>query len=159
MRISQMLCAALVAAVLIPETRSAVVANPLFSDHAVLQAGRELPVWGTARDGEHVTVAIAGQKAATTAKDGRWLVRLPALPAGGPYTMTISGEGSAVTLSDLLVGEVWVCSGQSNMERPLGLREGMKPIVNWEQEVAAANHPQIRQFYVPQKTALSPATS
>ena len=117
-----------------------------------------MPVWGTASNGERVTVEIAGQKAATTAKDGRWLVRLNALPAGGPYTMTISGENT-VTISDVLVGEVWVCSGQSNMERQLGLREGQKPIVNWEQEVAAADYPQIRQFYVPQKIALSPLAS
>jgi len=137
----------------------AVVPNTLFSDHAVLQQGCDLPVWGTAKDGERVTVELAAQKAATVAKDGRWLVRLKALPAGGPYTMTIAGEGSVIKISDLLVGEVWVCSGQSNMERQLGLREGQKPIVNWEQEVAAANYPQIRQFYVPQKSALSPAAS
>jgi sialate O-acetylesterase len=158
MRFSLALCAAFTAAVLIPEARPAVVANPLFSDHAVLQAGRDVPVWGTSNNGEQITVEIAGQKAATTAKDGRWLVRLKALPAGGPYTMTIAGENT-VTISDVLVGEVWVCSGQSNMERQLGLREGQKPIVNWEQEVAAANYPQIRQFYVPQKTALLPAAS
>jgi sialate O-acetylesterase len=72
--------------------------------------------------------------------------------------MTISAENT-VTISDVLVGEVWVCSGQSNMERQLGLREGQKPIVNWEQEVAAANHPQIRQFYVPQKSALTPVAT
>ncbi len=159
MRLFAPLCLALAAAFLIPETRSAVVANPLFSDHAVLQQGRDLPVWGTAREGEHVTVSVAGRKATTTAKDGRWLVRLPALPEGGPYTMTITGEDGAVTISDVLVGEVWVCSGQSNMERQLGPREGQKPIVNWEQEVASADHPQLRQFYVPQKTALSPTTS
>jgi sialate O-acetylesterase len=158
MKISPSLCA-LAAAVLIPEAWSAVVPNPLFSDHAVLQESSELPVWGTAADGEHVIVAIAGQKAATAAKDGRWMVRLHAVPTGGPYTMTISGDRNTVTVSDLLVGEVWVCSGQSNMERQLGLREGQKPIINWEQEAAAANYPQIRQFFVPQKTALSPVTS
>ena len=159
MRLSLSLCTALAAAVLTPVAQPAVVPNTLFSDHAVLQQGCDLPVWGTAKDGERVTVELAAQKAATVAKDGRWLVRLKALPAGGPYTMTIAGEGSVIKISDLLVGEVWVCSGQSNMERQLGLREGQKPIVNWEQEVAAANYPQIRQFYVPQKSALSPAAS
>jgi sialate O-acetylesterase len=132
--------------------------NPLFSDHAVLQQDREIPVWGTAKNGERVTVEVAGRKSATVAKGGQWLVRLKAVPAGGPYTMTITGE-NRVTISDVLVGEVWVCSGQSNMERHLGLQEGQKPIVNWEQEVAAANHPQIRQFYVPQKPALTPVAS
>jgi sialate O-acetylesterase len=159
MRFPLSLWAALAAAVLTPVAQPAVVPNALFSDHAVFQQGRDLPVWGTARDGERVIVEVAGQKAATRAKDGRWLVRLMALPAGGPYTMTIAGEGNAIKISDLLVGEVWVCSGQSNMERQLGLRDGQKPIVNWEQEVAAANYPQIRQFYVPQKSALFSAAS
>jgi len=159
MRFPLPLCAILTATVLVSNARSAVAPNPLFSDHAVLQQGRDLPVWGTGDDGEQVTVAIAGQKATTVTMDGRWLVRLPPLASGGPYVMTISGSGKAITISDVLVGEVWVCSGQSNMERQLGLREGQKPIVNWEQEVAAAHHPQIRQFYVPQKTALSPVTS
>lgn len=158
MRLSLSLRAALAAAVLIPVAQSAVVPNALFSDHAVLQQGREVPVWGTARDGERITVQIAGQKAATVTKAGRWLVRLKAIPAGGPYTMTVSGDNT-VTIADLLVGEVWVCSGQSNMERQLGLREGQKPIVNWEQEAAAANYPQIRQFLVPQKPALTPAAA
>lgn len=156
MRSPLSLCAALAAAFLIPVAHSAVIPNPLFSDHAVLQQGRELPVWGTAAEGERVMVEFAGRSAATTAKDGRWLIHLEALPAGGPYTMTISGDHNAVTISDLLVGEVWICSGQSNMERQLGPREGQKPIVNWEQEVAAANYPQIRHFLVPQKPARAP---
>jgi len=135
-----------------------VAPNPLFSDNAVLQQGRETPVWGTAAEGETVTVAIAGKEASGIAKGGKWLVRLPALPAGGPYTMTISGAGSVLKIPNLLVGEVWICSGQSNMERQLGLRQGQQPIDRWQEEVAAANYPEIRQFYVPQKTALSPAT-
>ena len=166
MRLSRFLCAAFLLRVCAlcvpaaePPARIDIVPNPLFSEHAVLQQSREIPVWGTAKDGERVTVEIAGQKAATVAKDGRWLVRLPAVPAGGPYAMTVSGDAGAVTISDVLVGEVWVCSGQSNMERQLGLREGQKPIVDWEQEVAAANHPQVRQFYVPQEPSLTPTTS
>ena len=91
MRFPLSLWAALAAAVLTPVAQPAVVPNALFSDHAVLQQGRDLPVWGTARDGERVIVDVAGQKASTTAKDGRWLVRLMGLPAGGPYTMTIAG--------------------------------------------------------------------
>lgn len=142
----------------IPAAHANVTPNILFSDNAVLQQGREVPVWGTARDGERVTVEVAGQKVTTTAKDERWLVRLPALPAGGPYTMTVSGDNT-IKISNILVGEVWICSGQSNMERQLGLREGQKPIANWEQEVATANYPQIRHFGVAQKTALVPAAS
>ena len=147
------------ASVLVPTAKADVAANPLFSDHAVLQAGREVPVWGTAKEGEQVMVELAGRNAVATAKEGKWMARLPALPAGGPYTMMIVGEGRAITITDILVGEVWVCSGQSNMERQLGPREGQKPIVNWEKEVAAASYPQIRQFYVPQNTAFSPAAS
>ncbi len=129
--------------------------NPLFCDHVVLQQGREVPVWGTADEGEAVTVEIAGRKAETVARDGRWLVRLPALPVGGPYTLTIRGTNT-VTLQDVLVGEVWICGGQSNMERQLGLRPGQKPIIGWEREAATANLPQLRQFHVPQVTAGEP---
>ena len=103
MRTSLSFCAALAAAVLVPLAQSAVLPNALFSDHAVLQQGRDVPVWGAARDGERVTVEIAGQKAAAVTKDGRWLVRLKEVPAGGPYTMTISGDNT-VTVSDVLVG-------------------------------------------------------
>jgi sialate O-acetylesterase len=122
----------LTTAALIPAARPAVTPNVLFSDNAVLQQGREVPVWGSATDGERVTVKITGQEVATTAQNGRWLVRLKPLPVGGPYTMTISGANNAVTISNLLVGEVWICSGQSNMERHLGLQEGQKPITNWQ---------------------------
>jgi sialate O-acetylesterase len=90
----------------------------LFIDGAVLQQGTRVPVWGTAADGEKVTVRFAGQTVSTTAAEGAWQVRLKPLRAGGPYTMTIAGENS-VELHDLLVGEVYVCSGQSNMEWPL----------------------------------------
>ncbi len=150
------LLASLSALALLAAARSEVVPNRLFSDHAVLQQDRAIPVWGTAADGEQVTVGIAGQSATAVATGGRWQVSLKPLPAGGPYTMTISGGQNTVTVSDLLVGEVWICSGQSNMERQLGPRTGQKPIVNWESEVAAAKYPQIRQFYVPQKTSLEP---
>lgn len=135
-----------------------VTPNPLFSDHAVLQQGRDIPVWGTAGVGERVTVEFAGQKLATTAKDGRWLVRLHPLPAGGPYAMIISGR-NAVTISDILVGEVWICSGQSNMERQLGPREGQPLITDWREEQAAANYPQIRQFLVAQRPSLTPVAN
>jgi sialate O-acetylesterase len=159
MKSTLLLAAVLTAEVLIPAARSAVAPNVLFSDNAVLQQGRPVPVWGTATDGERVTVKIARQEVATTAENGRWLVQLKPLAAGGPYTMTISGASSTVTIANLLVGEVWICSGQSNMERHLGLQEGQKPITNWKEEAAAANYPLIRHFGVTQKAALSPETS
>ena len=100
-----------------------------------------MPVWGTADPGEAVTVAIAGQSVSATAgADGKWLVHLAPMKAGGPHTLTISGKNKIV-LSDVLVGEVWVCGGQSNMERQLGLRMGQQPIDDWENECAGANFP------------------
>jgi sialate O-acetylesterase len=138
-----------------PATRANVTPAALFCDHAVLQQGAPIPVWGTADEGEKVTVEIAGQKATTVANRGRWQVRIPALTAGGPYTLTIRGN-NRVVLNDVLIGEVWVCSGQSNMERQLGLREGQKPIIHWEQEAASANFPEIRHFGVAQKYSLTP---
>jgi sialate O-acetylesterase len=139
--------------------RANVFPNPLFSDNAVLQQGMPVPVWGTADPGERVTVEIAGQAVSATASpDGQWRVTLAALKAGGPFTLSISGKNKLV-FNNILVGEVWICSGQSNMERHLGPQGGQKPIVNWEQEVANANYPEIRQFYVEKKTALTPQST
>ena len=133
-----------------------VTPHPLFGDHAVLQQGTPVPVWGNASPGERVTVELTGQSvSATTASDGKWLVHLAPMRAGGPHTLTISGRNK-LTFTDILIGEVWVCSGQSNMERQLGLRPGQPPITGWEREVAEAKHPDIRQFYVPQELALAP---
>ena len=152
------LCLILFSSCLLASAASArVVPNPLFADHAVLQQAMAVPVWGTADPGEQVTVSIAGQEVVTTAgTDGRWQVQLAPLTAGGPYDMTIAGSAGATVLHDILVGEVWICSGQSNMERHLGLQPGQKPIINWEHEVAAATHLQIRQFYVPQTMSFAP---
>ncbi len=129
-----------------------VVPNSLFSNHAVLQRDMVLPVWGTARDGEKVSVEFAGQKAETVATNGKWMVKLKPLKAGGPFTMTINGDNS-LTLTDLLVGEVWVCSGQSNMAFRIS-----PAVNNGAQEITEANYPQIRQFYVPGKPAHEPVT-
>ncbi len=122
--------------------------NSLFTDHMVLQRGVSVPVWGTAAEGEEVTVQLEGQKLTAKATGGKWMVKLSPLKAGGPYVMTVSGE-NIVTINDILVGEVWICSGQSNMERKLGLTRGQKPIVNWEKEKDDAAYPQIRQYMVP----------
>lgn len=133
--------------------------NPLFADHAVLQQGTPVPVWGTADPGEAITVEIAGRKATASAgTDGRWMVRLPPLKAGGPFSLTIVGQNKIV-LTDILVGEVWLASGQSNMERQLGLRAGQQPIDNWQNEVAAAKFPRIRHFGVEQTKSLTPLST
>lgn len=93
---------------------------PVFSDHAVLQRGQLVPVWGTAAPRAKITVRCAGCTAATTASaQGRWLVRLPPLPVGGPYELVASAGEASQTVKDVLVGEVWLASGQSNMQWPL----------------------------------------
>ncbi len=149
-------CALLVAT---PLAAAIQLASP-FGDHMVLQQGRPVPVWGTAAPGEKVTVEFAGRKkSAVAAADGRWRIDLRKMDASAESrTLTVTGSesGAPLVLSDVLVGEVWLCGGQSNMERQLGLRSGQKPIVNWEQEVAAANHPLIRQLYVKQTRGTSP---
>jgi sialate O-acetylesterase len=130
--------------------------HPLFQDHAVLQCERRVPVWGTGRDGEKITVTFAGQGVSTVVSNGKWQVWLePMRPNATPGTLTVAGDTTRV-VSDLLVGEVWIASGQSNMERELGPRGGQKPIVGWEQEVAAADLPRIRQFHVPQTKSNTP---
>ena len=135
------------------------VASP-FGDHMVLQCEAKLPVWGTAESEEAITVEFAGQRKFVTAgADGRWRVDLDRIAASDrPRVFTVGGSSMAhpIRFEDVLVGEVWICGGQSNMERQLGPREGQKPIHNWEQEVAAANHPTIRQLYVKQSPATSP---
>ena len=122
----------------------------IFSDHAVLQRGKPVPVWGTAEPGERVTVEFRGQKISTVARDnGEWRVTLKPMPAGGPFQMTVRGN-NPVVLNDVLVGEVWVASGQSNMEWPVALSN------NAEQEIAEANNPQIRLFIVPKAVSDGP---
>ena len=93
----------------------------LFSDHMVLQRNQVVPVWGWDTPGARVTVDLAGHQAqAVAGDDGKWLANLPSMPAGGPHTMTVSGT-STLAVQDVLVGEVWLGSGQSNMAWPLGM--------------------------------------
>jgi sialate O-acetylesterase len=152
--------------------QAAIQPNALFSDHMVLQRGMPIQIWGTASEGEKITVELKGangdltdDRASAFAMNGKWQVKLPKLPAGGPYTLTITGDDMAtddkVQINDVLVGEVWLCSGQSNMERQLGPRPPQPDIVNWQQEIADANHDQIRQYYVHQTKGSSdtPAAS
>src|ERR1035437_6826401 len=86
--------------------------NDLFGDNAVLQQGVDVPVWGTARVGEVVTVEFQGQKKSIITRGGKWMVHLKKLKPGGPFTMIISGD-NFLKFENVLVGEVWLCSGQS----------------------------------------------
>lgn len=122
--------------------------SALFSDHMVLQQDMKVPVWGTAAAGENVTVTLADQKeTATAGANGKWMVHLaPLKSGGGPVEMTIAGNNS-ITIHDILIGEVWVGSGQSNMQFPVSKSRGAYAgLLNEEQEIAAANFPKIRMF-------------
>ncbi|TAE49734.1 MAG: sialate O-acetylesterase, partial [Bacteroidetes bacterium] len=123
----------------------------VFADHMVLQRGQPVPVWGWAKPGEKITLTFNGQTLRTqAAKDSTWRIDLVPMQAGGPFTMTLAGKKNTVTLQDILIGEVWICSGQSNMEWPLSQTRDA------EAEIAAANYPQIRQLYVRHEIAMSP---
>ncbi|MEX1113647.1 MAG: sialate O-acetylesterase [Akkermansiaceae bacterium] len=138
-----------IAAVISGPLQADVKPNPLFTDGAVLQRGQPVPVWGTARDGEKVTVEFDRQKVSTTAAGGKWSVSLKPLKEGGPFTMKITGD-NAVTVNNLLVGEVWVCSGQSNMEWSFARAHNAK------EEGPKAAFPKIRMFTVKKKVSAKP---
>lgn len=126
--------------------------NPLFAENAVLQQGMEVPVWGVAGEGEKVTVSIDGSKVTAAAKNGKWMVRLPSHAAGGPFQMTIEGANT-VTIKNVMFGEVWICSGQSNMAFVLGGAD------NVAEEIPKADYPQIRMFTVSSMQAMEPAAT
>ena len=124
--------------------------HPLFQDHAVLQRDQPIVVWGHAASGAPVTVTFAKQNVtAQPDSDGRWRATLRPLPAGGPYQMTVRAGQRTQTLQDLQIGDVWLCSGQSNMELPVWRA------LNADGEIAAATHPNIRLFTVPKHAAAS----
>jgi sialate O-acetylesterase len=129
--------------------RAEVKLPALFSEGAVLQQGKPVPVWGWADEGEKVTVEFRGHKVSATAKGGKWMVKLPRLKAGGPDILRVAGKNT-IELKDVLVGEVWVASGQSNMEWPIRLT--FEP----EKAIASAANPSIRLFTVPKLKADKP---
>jgi sialate O-acetylesterase len=131
--------------------RADVTLAPLFTDHAVLQRDKPLPIWGRADAGEKITLTFRGATAyATAAADGRWIVMLDALPASSEGAELVVSGKNTVTLQDVVVGEVWLCSGQSNMEWPIS-RSG-----NATEEIAAANYPLIRHIKISHKVENAP---
>ena len=94
---------------------------PYFTDHVVIQRGQPITVSGTAAPREKLTVMLSGETGRATADDeGNWRAELPALPAGGPYDLEVAGAGGSRALAkDVMLGDVWLCSGQSNMELPV----------------------------------------
>src|SRR5437867_231087 len=127
--------------------------HPLFCDHLVLQRDAKVPVWGWAAPGTKVTVSLGGQtKSAVAQSDGKWMVHLGRLKGSTePRSMTVteSNDGQSVTIKDVLVGDVWLCSGQSNME--MGVEACDVP-----NEIAQADFPQIRLLTVPRLIATQP---
>jgi sialate O-acetylesterase len=130
---------------------------PPFCDHAVLQRDKPVPVWGRAGAGDSVSVSFHGQTVRTEAgPDGRWTASLPPMGASAqPADLVVQGQNT-VTLHDVVVGEVWLCSGQSNMEFMVD-DHGFFRVRNPEKEVAAANYPLIRQLKVERTVAAAPA--
>src|SRR5689334_4868203 len=132
------------------EPKAELKLHALFSDGMVLQSDFACPIWGTVEPGEEISVSIAGQKkSAKAGADGEWSLNLDPLKAGGPHELTVAGRNT-VTVRDVQVGEVWVCSGQSNMEWVVSNSN------NAAEEKAAANHPKIRHFLVPKRQEAAP---
>src|SRR5690606_25498984 len=114
------------------------------------QRDREIPIWGWDDPGTQVQVSLGAAKATAKADaDGKWIVKLPAMSAGGPHTLTVEGT-TKIELKDILVGEVWLCSGQSNMEWSVAQSD------NAQAEIQAANYPQIRHIKIPHRPAETP---
>jgi sialate O-acetylesterase len=139
------------AALTLSSVRADVKMIPLFGDHMVLQQETKVPVWGTADAGEKVTVKVGDHTAsATTGADGSWRVELAPFPNGAPpTTMTVTGKNT-LTFQDVLIGDVWVASGQSNMELSLASAESRETVI------PAANDPQLRLFTVTKKLSMQP---
>jgi len=133
----------------ISSARADVRLPALFSDNVVLQQGGEAPVWGWADEGEEVKVTFRGKTMKARAKDGKWKVELIRLKAGGPDNLVVEGK-NRIELKNVLVGEVWICSGQSNMEWP------MKSAFERDAAIAASSNPQLRLFLVPKTKADEP---
>lgn len=132
-----------------PMVRADVKLHGLFSDHMVLQQGAPIAVWGWADPGEKVTVEFRSQKLATEAKDGKWMIKLAAAKAGGPDSLTVLGKNT-IELKDVHVGEVWICSGQSNMEWPL--KRSFEP----EKAIENSGNAMLRLYTVPKLKETEP---
>lgn len=125
------------------QPRALPLVHPLFSDDMVLQREIAAPIWGWSTPGDKISVAWNGKdvgEPVTAGADGKWTTKIGPFPPGGPHTLTVQGKLQAATFTNVLVGDVWLCSGQSNMNWPVRLSD------NAEEEVQNANYPQIRSF-------------
>ena len=146
-----LLCVALLNIVSMKQPLNAEITFPtILTSNMVLQRDITVNIWGWAKPGEKVSIYFNGQQIKTAAQtDGTWKITLKPIPAGGPLDMVISGNNS-VTLKNILIGDVWVCSGQSNMEWPLNQAK------NGAEATANANNNAIRLFYVPKRISEKP---
>ena len=125
--------------------------HSLFTDNMVLQRGIRAPIWGWAEPGTEIKVTINNRSRSTTAQeDGRWQANLPILEAGGPFQLTVEGPKKEITLKNVMAGDVWICSGQSNMEWSVAASN------NAQEEIAAGSHPNVRLFTVPRRVSMTP---
>lgn len=131
--------------------------SPVFSDNMVLQRDKPIKLWGWADKGETIEVNFINQEKKVKAdKSGNWTLLLDPIPFGGPYTLEIKGKKNTISLRNILVGDVWLCSGQSNMEMPI---QGWGSVYNYEEEIKNAEYPQIRAFNVARSMSSEPESS
>ena len=150
MKLASLLPLAALATALV--ARAELKVAPVFSDNMVLQRAQPVRIWGWDNDGTAVVVRFRGQTVKATAANLAWQVTLRALKPGGPDTLTISTPTQTLQFTNVLVGDVWVCSGQSNMEWPL------KNSVNVGDDLAAATNTRLRFFNVPKSRLESPTS-
>jgi sialate O-acetylesterase len=146
------------------ELRAEIKPASVFNDHMVLQRDMKVPVWGKASPGEEIIIEFAGQRQSAKAeKDGKWRIELEPMPANAtPQTLSISSGNSKSAIQnlkfeDVLVGEVWLCSGQSNMDFPVS--NNGSSVTNAKEEIANANYPQIRLLKIPRGNSKEPLDS
>ena len=158
MRLPRRLGAALAAAA-IASAHANVTLAPPFADHAVVQSGKPVSVWGRADPGEKVSVKYLEYTADGLAgPDGRWVARLPAMQAQSTGAELVATGKNSIWIQDVVVGDVWLCSGQSNMEFTVDdPKSAVFRLQNAEKEVAGANYPLIRQFKVARQVSATPA--
>ncbi len=128
-----------------------IVPASIFGDQMVVQQGIRVPVWGTARPNQDLTVSFAGMVQKTKAdRNGKWIIHLPEMKAGGPFRMRISSAEDSVVFTSIFAGEVWLASGQSNMQLTL------PEVNNAATEIAEADYPAIRFFTVEHNISSKP---
>ncbi len=161
MRILATLVIALAADIAAQTLGTRLAVAPVFGHHMVLQRDAEVALWGTAPPGEKLRIRLGWgipKVDSQAGPDGRWTARFRTPGAGGPFEITLLSSSNEIRIADVMVGEVWICSGQSNMEWSVGPGNG-PGVRDFEKEVAAADHPRLRLFDVKNAIAPSPLST